>query len=375
MKKRMLVMLLSVGAFLALIGGVKVFQIRSAMAAGAAYKPAPEAVTTIVAQAEQWPATLNAIGTVEAVQGVTVSADLPGIVDSIHFRSGQHVEAGALLARLDSRQEQAQLVAAKAQHELAHVNLARARGLGEGGIVSQADFDQATVEDKQAEARLGEIRATLARKEIRAPFSGWLGIRQANVGQYLHAGDAIVTLQALHPIHVNFGVPQQELGQIAVGQEVRVATEGTPGAALAGRITAIDAVVDPATRNVQIQATLANPHGRLKPGMFVRAEIVVGTRAAALAVPASAISYAPYGDSVFVVEEMKDSSGKAYKGARQQFVKVGEARGDQVAVLSGIEAGDEVVTSGAFKLRNGATVQVNNEILPANDPSPRPEDN
>ena len=233
----------------------------------------------------------------------------------------------------------------------------------------------AVPEDKQAEARLGEIRATLARKEIRAPFSGWLGIRQANLGQYLHAGEAIVTLQSLHPIHVNFGVPQQELGQIAAGQEVRVAAEGTPAAALAGRVTAIDAVVDPATRNVQIQATLANPEGRFRPGMFVRTEVVVGTRDAALVVPASAISYAPYGDSVFVVEEMKDTSGETYQGARQRFVKLGEARGDQVVVLSGIEAGEEVVTSGAFKLRNGAAVQVNNEILPANDPSPRPEDN
>jgi len=280
-----------------------------------------------------------------------------------------------VLVELDTRQEQAQLAAAEAQRELARLDLERMRGLRAEGIVSQADFDRADAEDKQADARVGEIRATIERKTIRAPFGGILGIRQVNLGQYLTGGDPVVPLQSLHPIYVDFSVPQQEVGGLRVGAEVHVSSEGPSGVALTGRITAIDSVVDQATRNVQVQATLANPQGRLKPGMFVEARVVTGESRSVVALPASAVSYAPYGDSVFVVGDVAGPNGQTYRGVRQEFVKLGHARGDQVAVLSGVEAGEEVVTSGAFKLRNGAAVRVDNEVQPGNDPAPRPEDN
>jgi membrane fusion protein (multidrug efflux system) len=375
MAKRMIVMLVGVAAFLGAIGSFKFHQIQMGAAQAASFQPPPEAVTTIDARREQWPATLSAIGTVAAVHGVTVSADLPGVVDRITFESGRTVEAGAVLVQLDTRQEQAQLAAAEAQRDLTRLNLERMRGLVAEGIVPQADYDRSAAEHKQAEARVGEIRATIERKTIRAPFAGILGIRQVNLGQYLTGGDPVVPLQSLHPIYVNFAVPQQDVGQLRVGGDVHVTTEGQADASFPGRITAVNSVVDQATRNVQVQATLANPDGRLRPGMFVRAEVDLGTSRPVVSLPASAISYAPYGDSVFIVEDVKGPKGESYRGVRQQFVKVAGARGDQVAVASGVEAGESVVTSGVFKLRNGAAVKVNNQIQPGNDPAPKPEDN
>lgn len=375
MPKRMIVMLLAVVAFLVAIGSVKFRQIQAGAAMAASFQPPPEAVTTIVTRQEQWPATISAIGTVAAVQGVTLSADLPGIVEAITFDSGRIVPAGETLVRLDARQERAQLAAAEAQRDLARLNLDRLRGLRDEGIVAASEYDRVTAEDKQAEARVGEIRATLARKEIKAPFTGVLGIRQANLGQYLNGGDAIVSLQSLDPIYVNFSVPQQEVAQLKVGREVRVAAEGPAGAERAGRITAVDSIVDEKTRNVQVQATLANPAGTLRPGMFVRTEVVLGAPSAVVSLPASAISYAPYGDSVFVVADLQGPNGAAYRGVRQQAVKLGGTRGDQVAVVSGLTVGEEVVTSGAFKLRNGAAIRVENKVQPSNNPAPKPEDN
>ena len=375
MGKRMFIMLIGMAALLASIAFIKVRQIQGAVAQAAAFQPPPEAVTTIAARQEAWPASLSAIGTVTAVQGVTVSADLPGIVERINFDSGRTVQAGHVLVQLDTRQEHAQLAAAEAQRGLARLNLERARGLREEGIISQAEYDRIAAEQEQAQARVGEIHATIARKTIRAPFSGILGIRQVNLGQYLTGGDAVVPLQALTPIYVNFAVPQQEVGSLLPGGEVRVVLEGASGGDFAGRITAVDSVVDEATRNVQVQATLANRDGRLRPGMFVQAQVLVGSSTSVITLPASAISYAPYGDSVFVVEDVKNPKGEVYRGVRQQLVKLGSARGDQVAVLSGVKPGEEVVTSGVFKLRNGAAVHVNNDIRPANNPAPKPQDN
>ena len=375
MRKRMFVMLAVVSVLVTALGSLKFRQFQAAAAQAASFQPPPEAVTTIVAQQEEWPATLSAIGNVVAVHGVTVAADLPGLVAEIAFDSGRSVPAGAVLLRLDARQEQAQLAAALAQLELTRLNLDRMRGLVEEGIVSQADFDTADAEHKQAAAKVGEIRATIDRKQIRAPFAGIVGIRQVNLGQYLSGGDPIVPLQSLDPIYVNFTVPQQDAAKLRVGGEVRVSAEAMAGADFIGRITAVDSIVDQATRNLQVQATLANPDGRLRPGMFVQAQVVAGAKRQVVTLPASAISYAPYGDSVFVVEDVKNKDGQSYRGARQQFVKLEGARGDQVAVVSGVKAGEEVVSSGAFKLRNGAAVKVNNEIQPGNDPAPSPEDN
>jgi membrane fusion protein (multidrug efflux system) len=334
MAKRMILMVALMLAIVAALAFVKLRQFQAMAAQFAAMQPPPEAVTTILAERDEWPATFAAIGTVAAVQGVTVSADLPGVVDRIAFDSGRSVAVGDVLVALDTRQEQAQLAAAEAQLELSRLTFERMKGLIEHDAVSRAEFDAAAAAQKQAEARIREIRATIERKTIRAPFSGILGIREVNLGQYLTSGDL----------------------------------------EFAGRITAVDSVVDQTTRNVTVQATLANPGGKLRPGMFVQAQVMLGESQSVIALPGSAISYAPYGDSVFVVTDMKDPDGRPYRGVRQQVVTLGGSRGDQVAVLSGLEPGEEVVTSGVFKLRNGAAVQINNEVQPSNSRAPKPED-
>jgi len=374
MAKRMILMLAVTGALLGGLGFVKFRQIQSAVQANANFQPPPQAVTTVVAERETWPSTLNVIGTAVAIQGVTVSADLPGTVDRINFDSGKWVHEGDVLVELDTRQERAQLAAVEAERDLARVNYGRMQELVNSGVISRMEYDRATSEQKATEARVGEIRATIARKTIRAPFSGILGIRQINLGQYLSAGQGIVPLQSLNPIYVNFGVPQQEAANVGVGRTLRVTSDNLPGMEFAGRVTAVDSVVSEATRNIQVQATLPNPEGKLRPGMFVQVAVVSGANRPVVALPASAVSYAPYGDSVFVVSDLKDQHGQTYRGVRQQFVKIEGSRGDQVAVVSGVNPGDEVVTSGVFKLRNGVAVQVNNKVQPGNNPSPKPED-
>ncbi|HEX7777843.1 MAG TPA: efflux RND transporter periplasmic adaptor subunit [Vicinamibacterales bacterium] len=367
-------MLTLAGVLITALGFVKFKQIQTAMAEGAAFQPPPEAVTTIVAKRETWPSTLSAVGTVAAVQGVMVSADLPGTVERINFDSGRSVRAGEVLVELNTRQERAQLTALEAQRDLAKLNFDRMQGLLNERVISKAEFDQATTEQRQTEARVGEIHATIARKTIRAPFSGILGIRQVNLGQYLKDGDPVVELQSLSPIYVNFDVPQQSVSQIRTGREVRITVNDPGGTAVTGRVTALDSVVNEATRNVRAQATLQNRDGALRPGMFVQAEVVTGAGQQVIALPASAINYAPFGDSVFIVTDMKSPDGKTYRGVRQQFVKLGSTRADQVAVLSGVNPDDEVVTSGLFKLRTGVAVLVNNAVQPGNNPAAKPED-
>src|SRR5262245_9063625 len=374
MMKRMLFMLGVVVLVLGIIGFLKFSQVQRAIAQGSSFQPPPEAVTTTVAKEETWEQTVDAIGTVTAVNGVTVSADLPGIVEAIAFESGRPAAAGAVLVRLDTRQEKAQRTAAEARLALAHANFARASGLRKEGVVSQADLDAAQAELDQAEAAVGEIAATIERKTIRAPFAGVLGIRQVHLGQYLAGGDPIVPLQSLNPIHVDFAVPQQELARVAVGGPVRITIDGPPAVSFEGKVTAVDSVVDAATRNVQVQATLANKEHRLHPGMFVRAQVILPETTSVVALPASSILYAPYGNTVFIVEKMKGQNGAEYLGVRQQVVRLGSGRGDQVVVLTGVPAGAQVVTSGVFKLRNGAAVLVNNETQPANELAPKPQE-
>jgi membrane fusion protein, multidrug efflux system len=374
MAKRMILMLVLMAALIGGLGLLKLRQFQAMADEFAAMQPPPEAVTTIVTGREEWPATLDAIGTVAAVQGVTVSADLPGVVDRIAFDSGRTIEKGDVLVQLDTRQEQAQLAGAESQVQLARLNFERMRGLVEQDAVSRAEFDAAAAAHQQAEARVREIRATIERKTIRAPFAGVLGIRQVNLGQYLTGGDPIVPLQSLNPVYVNFGVPQQDAGKMRQGRSVRIRVGELGDHQFTGRVTAIDSIVDQTTRNVQVQATLSNPDGRLRPGMFVQAQVMLGAGQQVVALPASAINYAPYGDSVFVLADLKNPKGQPYRGVRQQVVKLGPARGDQVAVVSGLNAGEEVVTSGVFKLRNGVAVQVNNKVQPANSAAPKPED-
>jgi len=374
MWKRMILMVTITIGLIASLGFVKFRQIQEAIAQGAAFQPPPEAVTTIIAKHEKWPVTLNAIGTIAAVQGVTVSADLPGIVSRIAFESGASVHEGDLLVQLDTRQEQAQLAAIEATRDLARINFERLRGLVDEGAITRAEYDKAEAEEKQTAANVEEIRATIARKTIHAPFSGILGLRRVNLGQYLSPGDAVVPLQSMDPIYVNFGVPQQDSGQAAIGRNVRITVEDRTRIEFVGHVTAINSVVDEATRNIQVQATLANPKDILRPGMFVQTEVLLGETNTAVTLPASAISYAPYGDSVFVVGDMKDANGRNYRGVRQQFVKLGPSRGDQIAVLSGIKPGEEIVTSGVFKLRNGAAVSIDNKVQPENKRAPKPEE-
>jgi membrane fusion protein (multidrug efflux system) len=374
MAKRMILMLLVVAAILSGLGFEKYRQVEAAIKMGASFQPPPTAVTTVVAQRAIWPSTLSVIGTAEAIQGVTVSADLPGTIDKIHFESGQWVHAGDILVELDTRQERAQLASLEAQRDLARINYDRAQQLVKAGVISRSDYDNATTQQKATEAQVGDIRAAIARKTIHAPFSGVLGIRQVSLGQYLAAGQAIVSLQSLSPIYVNFGVPQQDTPKIVTGHVLRVTNSDLPGMSFTGRITALDSVINEQTRNIQVQAIVTNKENKLRPGMFVQVELPLGSPREVVPVPASAINYAPYGDSVFVVTDMKDAKGNSYRGVRQQIVKIEGSRGDQVAITSGLNPGDEIVSSGVFRLRNGAPVLVNNTVKPENSASPKPQD-
>ncbi|HEY1677780.1 MAG TPA: efflux RND transporter periplasmic adaptor subunit [Candidatus Sulfotelmatobacter sp.] len=374
MAKRMILMLVAVLAIVGGLGYLKFHQIETAIAQGANFKMPPTAVTTVVAQKETWPSTLSVIGTAAAVQGVTVSADLPGTIDKIHFESGQWVHEGDVLVELDTRQEHAQLASLEAQRDLAKINYDRAQELVKAGVISHSDYDSASAQQKATEAQVGDIRAAIARKTIRAPFTGLLGIRQVSLGQYLAAGQSIVALQSLDPIYVNFGVPQQETGKVLPGRAIRVTNSDLPGMFFAGKVTALDSVVNEQTRNIQVQATLTNKSKRLRPGMFLGVELPLGQPREVVPLPASAINYAPYGDSVYIITDMKDPKGNSYRGVRQQIVKIEGSRGDQVAIISGVNPGDEVVSSGVFRLRNGAPIQVNNTVKPENNPAPNPED-
>jgi membrane fusion protein (multidrug efflux system) len=374
---RTLFSLLIMAAILAVvIGGLYFF--KASQIAGFAkmkFQMPPTAVTSMTLQEESWQPSLAAVGTVQAVQGVTVSTDLPGIVEKITFESGQSVKQGQPLVKLDTKQEEAQLRSAEARLQLAKSNLERQQGLLQKRVSSQSDFDSAAAEYKEAEASAAEIRATIERKLIRAPFDGVLGIRQVNLGQYLQSGDHVVPLQSLDPIYVNFSLPQQQMARLTIGREVRIQADGLPGETFTGHITSVNSVIDEATRNVTVQATLENPGRKLHPGMFVNAEVMLPEKEKVIAVPATAINYAPYGDSVFVIEKMKSEDGKTtYDGVRQQMVELGASRGDQVSVVKGLKPGEEIVTAGGFKLGPNAPVLRNNTVRPPNSAAPTPAD-
>lgn len=374
MLKRMLFMLAAAAVVIVGLGYFKTKQIQAAIKQYSFAQP-PTAVTTVLAHEETWPSTLSVVGTAAAIHGVTVSADLPGTVDKINFESGRTVQEGDVLLEQDTRQERAQLAAAQATRDLNRINFERYQQLNKEGVVSRMDYDKAAADQKQSDANVQEIKTSIERKTIRAPFTGVLGLRQANLGEYLAAGAAIVSLQSVNPIYINFGVPQENIGRLRMGEEVHLSADNLPGSAFTGRITALDSMVDPNTRNIQVQATVPNPQGKLRPGMFVHVDVNVGASHSVMPLPATAINYAPFGDSVFVLEDMKGQDGKTYRGVRQQFVKIEASRGDQVGVTSGIKPGDEVVSSGGFKLRNGAAVAVNNTVQPEDNPAPKPEDN
>lgn len=370
MAKKFLVTAAGLLLVICFLGGTKVAQISSMVDSSKNTPKHSASISTSVAKKADWRPVVNSVGSVTSVQGVTVSAQMPGNVAEIAFDSGAIVKQGDLLLRLDTSVEEAQLRSAEAAVTLAKLNIDRARDLLEKTTISQSEFDAADAQYKQAAAQVDNIRAVIAKKTVRAPFSGRLGIRLVNLGQTLREGDGIVSLQSLDPVYVNFSLPQQNLGALSVDQDVSVTTDASPDKVFTGKVTAIAAEVDAATRNVKVQATLANSDGLLRPGMFVNVDVLGSSSRSVLVVPATAVIYASYGNSVFVVEKGEDGSSIA----RQHFVQLGETRGDFVELTQGVDAGSEVVTSGAFKLRNGMPVSVDNSKAPAVSETPKPTD-
>jgi membrane fusion protein (multidrug efflux system) len=376
-KRPMLVLVLTIIGMLviiAVIGLLKARQISQAIAMGKSFRMPPDAVTTVKVASETVLPSIPAVGSLSSPQGVMMSADLPGVVTAIPFESGSHVTNGQVLVRLDTRQEEAQLRTALAKLELARQNLERARDLSQKHVIAQSALDDAKSQFDAATAAVDETRATIARKTILAPFEGETGIRQVNIGQYLKSGDPIVQLDALDTVYVNYALPQQYLGRLHVGQPVMVRADGLPDKEFPGTINAINSMVDTATRNIQVQAILPNPGHLLRSGMFAAVRTLLPERRKTVMIPASSIQYAPYGDSVFVIASMKDKDGKEYLGVREQTVELGATRGDQVEIVKGLSDGDQVVTSGIFKLRQGGAVRIENAIQPGNDPAPKPAD-
>jgi membrane fusion protein (multidrug efflux system) len=361
------------GVVVVALVGAKAGQIVSMVRAGESFRPPPEAVTTAKVEAAEWQPTTPAIGSLVADRGVVLAAELTGTVREITFESGSTVRRGAVLVRLDTSAEEAQLAAAQADAALAALSLERTVKLRRSEAAAQADLDQAEARAKKADATVANLRATIAKKTIRAPFDGRISIRQVELGQVVSPGSPIASLQSVSPIHADFWLPQQAIARLAAEQRVRLRTDPYPGDAWEGRITTVNPEVDPATRNVRVRATFANADGRLRPGLYANVEVLADEKRPVLTIPATAVIFAPYGDSVFVVEEKQDPAGHAASVVRQKFVRTGERRGDVVQVVSGLDPGETVVSSGAFKLRNGAAVAVNNQLAPHArlDPTPR----
>jgi membrane fusion protein, multidrug efflux system len=376
MAKRMIVMLLIVGLVLGAIFGFELLLVpifkKQVLAK---FSNPPQTVSTIVAATQSWQSQLKAIGSLRAVRGADLSAQIGGIVSAIHFESGADVAAGALLVELSAADDQAKLDSLKAQAELARITFERDQRQLQAQAVSKqvVDTDDQTL--KSDLAQVAEQQATLDYKTIRAPFAGRIGIRQVDVGQYLAPGTTVVTLQALDPIYVDFTLPQQALAQISVGLKVAVQVDTFPGQIFPGTIAAINSKVDTTTRNVQIRASIANPDHRLLPGMFATVAIDTGAPQNYITLPQTAVAYDPYGSTVYLVDDKgKDASGQELLVARQVFITTGDTRGDQVAILKGVNSGDTVVTAGQIKLRNGSPLKINNTVQPTDDPNPHPAD-
>ena len=357
---------------LGVLAGTKAAQIGTMKKAAGAGGPPPAAVASASAKRIPWEERQGAVASLVAVRGVTLGSELPGLVREIDFESGATVRRGTVLVRLDSSAEEAQAVAARADAALAAVNLERAKALRAADANAPADLDAARARASQADAAVVALEATLAKKVIRAPFDGRISIRQVELGQVLAAGAPIASLQSVSPIHAEFWLPQQALSELKTGQRVRVRVDTFPGSSWEGTVTTINPEVDVATRNVRVRATFDNPDGRLRPGMFAQVEVVGHERRTALVIPATAPIFAPFGDSVFRVEQAKGGEGVAV--VRQQFVRLGERRGDFVEVLSGLDEGDRVVSAGAFKLRNGMAVALNDALAPEPQLTPKPAD-
>ena len=363
-------LLIAIGGF---VFGIKILQIGKMMSTPMVMPPTT--VSSAVVKEEDWAPTLSAIGSVSAVQGAVVSTELGGVVAEIDFQSGGVAKKGDVLMRLDSSAEEAQLHTAEADLELAKANLERERDLAARKVVSKQELDTAQSTFGQKQGAVDNMRSFITKKQVRAPFDGMLGIRQVNVGQMINSGQQVVQLTALDRVYVDFALPQQNLPQLAAGYEARVHADSLPGREFKGKVTAINSMVDNVTRNISLQATLDNSAHELRPGMFVKVDVILPEKSKTLVIPGSAVSYAPYGNSVFVIDKKKDpKTGKESQSLRQAFVRIGEARGDFVAVTEGLKAGDVVVSTGVFKLRNGMPVVINNDLAPKPQLNPRPID-
>jgi membrane fusion protein (multidrug efflux system) len=373
MTKRIIFIILALLLVVAIIAGIKYLQIRTMIKHGAGFTPPPETVSSAVVQRQDWETIIKAVGSLEAVQGVMVASELSGKVTEIAFEPGDMVREGDLLVQLDVRAEQAQLRQAEAAAALAKINLDRLALLLKQGSIAKSEYDTAEATYKEGIAQTDIYRATIAKKTIRTPFGGRLGVRLVNLGQILSEGAPIVTLQSLDPIFVNFLLPQQQFPRIKDGYEVRLTGDALRGQVMTGAITTINPEIDNATRNFRLQATVNNAGDLLRPGMYVQVEVVLPVKTSVLIIPATAVLYAPYSDSVFVIEEHKDEkTGKSGLVLRQQFVRLGDKRGDFVVVNSGLIEGETVASTGVFKLRNGQAVVVNNSLNPEFKLEPRP---
>lgn len=381
---RWILTILGIVVTIGALAAVKGAQIGKLIAYGAEAEkngPPPEAVATAVADEQAWEGTLTAVGSVATAKGVALAADVAGVVTRVAFESGDTVKQGQVLVELDAKVERAQLASALARKELATTTIGRTRALAAKGAISQSQLDADESALQTATTDVEALQAQVAKKTIRAPFSGKLGIRTVNLGQYLQPGTSVAVLETIDAVHVDFSLPQQRLAEVTVGQPVRITLEGSGAAPLDGTIAAVDPNVDPVTRTIKLRADVANKTEGLRPGMFVQVTVVMPDKRKSVTVPATAIVHAPYGDSVFVVEDRKADTpgeattpdGKPVKLARQQFVRVAASRGDFVALLDGVTKGQEIVTAGAFKLRNNATIFVDNTKQPTPQLDPKPE--
>jgi len=369
----MIIMILGVILLVAGIGFVVFRNIMQQIAQGSIPQP-PAVVTAMKAAKQEWQPQLNAVGSLRALRGVDVTTEIAGLVREIRFKSGDEVKGGAVLIQLNADSDLAQLASLKAAADLAQTTLTRDRVQLAAEAISQAqvDGDEADLKSKRAQA--ASQQATIDKKTIRAPFSGRLGITLVNPGQYLNPGDKVVTLQTIDPIFIDFNLPQQQISGVSVGQQVTVLSDAYVGQTFSGKVTAIDAKVDTATRNVQIEATVANPKRLLLPGMFGRAAVDSGEKKTYLTLPQTAITYNPYGATVFIAADKKDAKGNPEVQAQEVFVTPGPTRGDQVAILQGVSEGATVVTSGQLKLKNGTPLRIDNSVQPRNDQNPTPQE-
>jgi membrane fusion protein (multidrug efflux system) len=369
-----IIAILALLAVIVILAGIKAAQIATMIKAGKSFAPPPEAVTSAKVEQVEWQASRPAVGTLVAVRGVILSSEVAGLVREIGFDSGAFVKRDDMLVKLDTSVEEAQLAAARADADLARASLARARALRAAGSNTPADLDQAESRARSAAANVATLQATIAKKTIRAPFEGRLSIRQVELGQVMASGTPIASLQSIDPIHAEFWLPQQTLSELTIGMKARLRTDVFPQASWEGTLTTVNSEVDVATRNVRVRATVPNADGRLRAGMFANVELLSPEKRSVLVIPATAVLYAPYGDSVFALEEKRDPAGNPTLIAHQKFVRLGERRGDLVAVVNGLTAGETIVSSGAFKLRNGSPVVVKNELAPKAEVNPQPVD-